>query len=94
MLISGRSNINTGRVDAAVPEHVCKLYGVPLVFIENPGKQMSEIMREYFFRLDLCRYAKSLHHSPYARTVEWFAASATDKNRPGIDFHSAGVVRQ
>lgn len=57
MLCPTGNNINSGRINTAVPQNIRQTGNIFIYRIEAPGKQMAKIMRKYF----LCIHPASRH---------------------------------
>ena len=64
MFCTCADNIDPRRVDTAVAQYVSKFCDVFLDSIKHTGKQVTKIVRKYFFRVNSCRLAKILHLTP------------------------------
>ena len=61
---AGRDNIDSCRIDAAVPENIGELGDVLFDTVEDAGEKMAKIVRKYLFGIHLCFKAEVFHLSP------------------------------
>jgi len=73
MNISALSRINTCGVNAGMAQNICQSAQIFFYCIERPGKQMAEIMRKYFFRINIGTCAEIFHFSPYIASIQGLA---------------------
>lgn len=70
MLCPTGNNINSGRINTAVPQNIRQTGNIFIYRIETPGKQMAKIMRKYFLCIHPRIPAQVLHHFPYITPVQ------------------------
>ena len=85
MLGPGSDQINTGGLDAAVPEKVGQLGNVFACLVKDRSKQMAQIMRKYLMRVYTGMFAQGLQLSPNLPAAQFLSAFGA-KNRAGSGF--------
>ena len=70
MLFSAGSGIDSGRIDAAVPQQTGQMFQILLALVEAAGKQVTQIMWEDLPGGNLRFPAQSLHHRPDITAVQ------------------------
>ena len=70
MLFSAGSGIDSGRIDAAVPQQTGQVFQILLALVETAGKQMPQITRKDLSGGNLCFPAQGLHHRPDITAVQ------------------------
>ena len=93
MLGAGSKQIDPGRVDRAVPQHVCQFDDIMSNFIESDGKKMPQIVREYFGVIHMSTGTEPLHGLPYLMAGEAGSAFG-EKDLAGGDFLFSGIFQQ
>ena len=65
MLRSRRNDIDARGFYTGVPQYIRKFGNISFDSIENPSKEVPQVMGENLVRIDLCICAKLFHLSPY-----------------------------
>ena len=82
---AGFGDVDAGGVDAGMAQNVGQAHDVMLHAVENPGKQVPQVVGEDFFLGNPSRGAKALHHGPDPAPIQGLAGFS-DKNGAGLDF--------
>ena len=93
MLCTCCHDINTGRVDTAVAQHICQLGDIPFQLIKSSGKQLAQVMGEHLAFLHACNTAKPLHTAPNAAAVQGIP-DPVQKNSAYFDLPPGGVRQE
>ena len=64
VLLPCGNHINSGSINTAVSQHICKLCDILINFIKTSGKQMAKVMRKYFIGQHPCFCCEPLHSTP------------------------------
>ena len=64
MLGAGRYNINSRRINAAVPEDAGKLGDNLFYAVKHPREKVAQVMRKDLFWVDVCLPAQGFHLAP------------------------------
>ena len=81
---AGRDDIDSRRIDIAVPKDVGELGDVFFQTVEDSGKQMPQIVWEDLARIDVGLLTERLHFPPDVRPADRLA-SACNENTTGND---------
>ena len=85
--------INPGGFNGAVAQHIGQFRNVPCGPVEGRGKQVPQVVGEYFGGLYPSLMAKSFHLPPDLTARQTVTASS-EKNFSGGDFLLSGVFEQ
>ena len=75
---AGRDNIDSCRIDAAVPENIGELGDVLFDTVEDAGEKMAKIVRKYLFGINLCFNAEAFHFPPDVCAAHWLARAGNE----------------
>ena len=87
------NDIDTGGVDACMPQYIGKLGDILFDPVKCTGKQVTEIVRKHLARCYVCLTAKRLHFSPDVASAHRLS-SPCDKYRPLSDTLLLNVMKQ
>ena len=90
---AGLQGVDAGGVDAAVAQDIGKAGQVLLHLIEGPGEEVPEVVGKDLPRRHPGLPAETFHLPPEVGPVQWPAVLG-DKQGPGTDVDSLGVVQQ
>lgn len=71
--VAALGGIDTGRADVGMTQNVRQTGKVMVDGVECPGKQMPEVVRKNFFRVDPGRLAERFHITPDVASVQRLA---------------------
>ena len=66
---AGGNDVNAGSVDTAVTENVGELGNIFFDTVKHSCKQMAQVVRKNFLRIDTRTFAKAFHFPPDIRTT-------------------------
>ncbi len=93
MLHAGGDKIDACGLNAGVAQHVCQLGDILINAVERPGKQVPQIVGEYFRFLHSRLFAQRLEFRPDLAAGQSFSVSG-EKNLAGDDFLFLSVFLQ
>ena len=93
MLHAGGQQVNSGGFHAGMPQNVRQFHNILVNSVVNRGKQVPQIVGEYFGRVYTRRLANTLHLRPDLTAVHGLSASG-EKDLAGGDFLLSGVFQQ
>ena len=93
MLRHARNKVNARRFDARMPENIRQLDDVLVCAVESCCKQMPQVVRKHFPRIDARADTQLFHLRPNLITGQSFAAFGA-KDCAGGGFLSRGILEQ
>ena len=93
MFRAGRHDINTGCINAAMPQNIRQLRNILFNSIECTGKELAKIVREHLAGIDPGFLAQGFHLRPDTASIQRFSVSG-EKDHAGADFLFFGILQQ
>ena len=93
MFCSGGHDIDSRRVDTAMPQDVCQLCNILLNAVKGPCKQFAQVMGKDLAGFYCGRLTERLHLRPDITPIQRLSASR-HKDRPCSDTASPGIFQQ
>lgn len=93
MIRAAGDQVDTGRFDGTVSQHVGQLYNVFAGLVKNRGEQVAQVMGEHPGRLHPHPLAERFHLRPNLLAAHAFSASG-DKDLTRGDFLFSGIFQE
>lgn len=92
VLAAGGHNVDSGGIDAAVPQNIRQLRNILFNAIESPGKELAEVMGKNLGRVDPRCLTQPFHLRPDVASVQRLTGSRHEDNA-AMDAAPFGIIQ-